>query len=580
MQSFESKFSSRLKALLPIVLLFLSLGSLYSDGNDLLWRFTTGGKIRGNPAVTDDGIVYALSEDRHLYAIDETDGSLIWRCPLQERVWESLSVGPDGSIYTVSKNGQIIAVNPFGSVIWRFDGDGIPAGNPVVAADGSIYVGYSSGTLLSLSHTGKLRWTLILPKGISASPAIASEGTVYVPGLDNILYAVSGWGKLLWNAVLAGIPSSPALAGNGMIFVGTDYGSLVALNPDGEILWDTLSQSRFLSPVVSSNLVVSTTERGTIAAYNFDGKKEWEAVLQYGPIVSISLTAEGSVYAIFRSGRVLILSKNLGAVERSFETPGREGYFTLSQHGSLICGKDDWMLYALDAQPVASLGWPQSGSDPFHSGRQSSAAGVRKVGNYYRDNADYLYLRSMSDSLDISIKMVALNEIRSRIMNGTIGSSAAYLLMILESLASEGNARTMRSQNRIINDFPNIRSEASLLLGEIGTYQTVALLSNLLANERDPGAAAAMVKSLGLLRSDKKGKAIQAISQKVYEDKYRNRVPNSQLAVAAIEAIGSIYSYHGAIPHPSGFDMLFSIYTGEYPKVIKQRALDVMRNKG
>ena len=40
--------------------------------------------------------------------------------------------------------------------------------------------------------------------------------------------------------------------------------------------------------------------------------------------------------------------------------------------------------------------------------------------------------------------------------------------------------------------------------------------------------------------------------------------PDSRLAAEAIQAITSIYSYNGQMPHESGVPLLFDIYQGAY----------------
>jgi outer membrane protein assembly factor BamB len=129
-----------LRFLAAAMLLIGSVGPVYGAprSNGYLWRASTGGRIRGRPVSTRDGVVCLLSEDRHLYALDEYTGRRIRRTYLGGRVWDSLCIGVDGTVYTVLKDGDLVAVGRAGGVAWRFKAKGLPVGNPAAVADGTI----------------------------------------------------------------------------------------------------------------------------------------------------------------------------------------------------------------------------------------------------------------------------------------------------------------------------------------------------------------------------------------------------------------------------------------------------------
>ncbi len=72
-----------------------SLHAMGADGK-LLWQFDTGGNINRKPAIGQDGVIYAVS-DQELFAVK--DGKMQWKAPLADSEVDSVNVSPDGNIY-------------------------------------------------------------------------------------------------------------------------------------------------------------------------------------------------------------------------------------------------------------------------------------------------------------------------------------------------------------------------------------------------------------------------------------------------------------------------------------------------
>src|SRR5262245_51893311 len=63
----------------------------------------------------------------------------LWSVDVGHVVFSSPVIGPDGTIYVGNLEGQLIAVNPDGTIKFRFEG-GVPIlGAPAVADNGNIY---------------------------------------------------------------------------------------------------------------------------------------------------------------------------------------------------------------------------------------------------------------------------------------------------------------------------------------------------------------------------------------------------------------------------------------------------------
>ncbi len=226
------------------------------------------------PAIGADGTLYVCGVLR-LYALDPDDGSIVWES--QElrggnACAVSAAVGADGTVYLAS-NDWFYAFKPDGELKWpqpfQMDwGDEKSFSAPAIGPDGTIYFGAEGtaydhsgiGQLYALNPDGTLKWRYNVPgwRPIRASPVIAADGTIYVttkaywdanapePRQPALCLALAPDGTLKWSYEIAPsewIPvpqdsySSPAIGADGTIYFGAETGFLYALNPDGTLKW-------------------------------------------------------------------------------------------------------------------------------------------------------------------------------------------------------------------------------------------------------------------------------------------------------------------------------------------------------
>jgi len=119
-----------------------------------------------------------------------------WTYQTGARVFASPVVGHDGTVYVGSLDGQFVALNPDGSLKWRYS-----AGQKIypsaLVAGSSIIFGTHQQELVSLSLQGQPRWKLPLQDVVDASATLGPDGRVYV--VANGAYAVDLLGRLHWH---------------------------------------------------------------------------------------------------------------------------------------------------------------------------------------------------------------------------------------------------------------------------------------------------------------------------------------------------------------------------------------------
>ena len=166
----------------------------------------TGGAIRGTPAIhPTSGDVYFGSDDGQVRA-RTGQGVARWAVTLAPSAAIVASPAVDASkdiVYVGSTNGRLYALSVInGDQLWVFTPDSVNPPDPirgaiVVASDGAIIFGSDDGYLYALNPSGTLRWKFpasgspLGPLGaIRSKPAIGANGIIYFGANDGKLYAI------------------------------------------------------------------------------------------------------------------------------------------------------------------------------------------------------------------------------------------------------------------------------------------------------------------------------------------------------------------------------------------------------
>jgi outer membrane protein assembly factor BamB len=552
--------------------IFLFCTSFLSPPGAQLWRFITGGRIRSQPAVGNNGIVYVISEDRYLYAVN-TEGSAMWRCDLKNRVSDCFTIGYDGIIYVGFKNGIIRAINPRGKVIWNYNTKQTLTYSPALHGDGTLIFFTNEGSIVALSHTGTLRWKKDLSLSPAGSPVTDADGTLYLPLEEHGLLALYSWGETKWQLPLKGNPCTPAITEDGTLIVGTDAGHLYSIHPDGQIFWSFTFNSEVLSPVIGMNgTIFGTLKSGKIFCINKQGNLLW--AVSVGTTVSRScvIGASGTLYVASNNNLIQALSPS-GTVLWSLKAKGELTHLVLSKQGILYAGSSDWTLYAFQAEKLMASPWPQFQHDSLHSGQSLREISRRSIEDLYGKNPDYLYFKNLLLSYNPYLMQKGLDEIQQRYDTLAITSSRAYLFHLLGKVSSISITEINKQYNYPEDGFSRIREKACFLYTLIGGFYARDLLLLMVREEQDITMKAVAVHCLGILRSDPQGSAVHHLAALV---SFKNQTPShNSMAKEIIHTIHNIADYHGTIP-PSGIKTLLTISRGHYLKNVKQEALTVL----
>jgi outer membrane protein assembly factor BamB len=243
----------------------------------LKWDVHLGHYIFSSPAVGTDGTIYVGSLNFSFYAL-RPDGTIKWDYTTNWCVFSSPAIGPDGTVYVGSKDESIYALEDsvtYAKLRWKYatgqfyDGHLVDS-SPAIGQDGTIYVGTDpygaygqdpvpvDTVFFAINPDGTLKWKFAMNDGAESSPAIGPDRTIYVGSYDGYLYAIADSGTegiSKWKFPTGGaIDGSPAVDACGNIYVGSHDSTLYALNPDGTLRWSFKTNGAIeSSPAIGNN---------------------------------------------------------------------------------------------------------------------------------------------------------------------------------------------------------------------------------------------------------------------------------------------------------------------------------------
>jgi hypothetical protein len=337
-------------------------------------RWTASASTRG-VAVAPNGTLYTSgSPDGYNQRVTArtSDGTVLWTFtrPGYEAVFSTPVRAASGVVYVLSRDGNLYALDATGQQAWFFQ-VGAPATGtvapPAVAPDGTVYV-EGGGKLYAISSSGEQVWQ----KTVTVSSPISLDA-------QGQLHFLSGTQLRVWSsageALSASEPdvtnwarSEVALNSSGIRFVPTIYPFAVrALDPTGDPLWSFTPDDYVTSPVLGSDGSVYVVSRTGVYALSSSGAQRWHTVLEtnYANPEGALVASDGTVYAVL--GKRLYALSAQGAVRWTFTAETElSAPPAMGPDGTLYVSDTAGKLYAVRSSSLglAESAWPKAGRDP------------------------------------------------------------------------------------------------------------------------------------------------------------------------------------------------------------------------
>ena len=327
------------------------------------------------PGVTTDKDTAYVASQRHVYAVNLTNGQEKWRFPAKAdnkiNFFAAPTLTSDGQLLAGAFNNVLYSLNPAsnGSQNWTFTGAKDRFIGSPLAAEKGIFAPNADGDLYAIDASGKLLWSFKTAGAQWSIPARDPAcGCIYVPSMDHHVYSVNAQtGAQEWKTEDLGgsVVGTPAFA-DGVLYVGTFKSEMLAIDAkNGKVRWrvptkgwvwagpvvkdktlyfgdlsgsfyalDTSNGSQVWtplqpdgpiteSPLVTDDTIYFSTETGTLYAVDFKGSEKWKQVIG-GKLYTSPVLAGDTVLAAPVGAEALLyaLDKNSGAQKWKY-TPAK-----------------------------------------------------------------------------------------------------------------------------------------------------------------------------------------------------------------------------------------------------------------
>jgi outer membrane protein assembly factor BamB len=225
--------------------------------------------------------LYAPNNDGFLYAVDLTDGSLLWSLELGGHLWAT-PVSDGTKIYVTSLNHFVYAVDlESHAIAWSADLGGSIPGSPALSADGgTLFVGSFASKIFALdAQRGAILWQQEITDWAWGGPAVG-EDAVYVADLQGNIYALAAdSGSILWTIKPDEAVTGRPLVTDEGVAVATESGSVIVLNAEGGNVWvGNIEGKVYTAPVQAGDLILAAPlpagVESFLSAFN-DGRLVW-----------------------------------------------------------------------------------------------------------------------------------------------------------------------------------------------------------------------------------------------------------------------------------------------------------------
>lgn len=269
-----------------------------SDGS-LVWKRATEGGIAATPVIDETmRIVLFGSEDRAFYALNTRDGSLVWSHLTDDKIRSSARLA-HGYVFFGSDDGKLYAaLVPNGRIMWEYATSAPIRSTPFVTND-RIILATDDGEIVSLELNGQRKWSYRAKRSITSSLVVDQEGYCYVGSYDNYVYALdSSNGFSHWRFRTNGPVIASPVVRNGFLYIGSTDGKMYCINTQtGKEKWSFDTGKPIVASPVSHQSAVyfGSTNNLFYCLDAQNGKQLWTFQTQ-GAITSAACLTQDTIY--------------------------------------------------------------------------------------------------------------------------------------------------------------------------------------------------------------------------------------------------------------------------------------------
>lgn len=193
---------------------------------------------------------------------------------------------------------------------------------------------------------------------------------------------------------------------------------------------------------------------------------------------------------------------------------------------------------------------------------------------YLSQEIEIQIISSQARSNDRASKLLAIETIRGLYDSGDLRITPE-LFTVIESLATEGTSREVRSGGRIINYFPVVRKEAAALLGDLGGVDAKNVLLEIVREDPEPMVLAEAIYGLGKIGLNEDNEVTDHLIF-VLTRANADFAPDNNLALASLLALEKLVD-QGVVLDSNTVGLIIEISNNyRYITMVRDRALYVL----
>lgn len=258
-----------------------SFHKLNKDNGTEIWSFNGGKGWFIGKAKTTNEIVLAQSSDRNLYALS-ANGSLLWKYETNQSNWAQPVINGD-SVYLGSMDHKIYALDiTDGEMLWEKEMSGAIASAPVFDENlNQLYVGSLGRKLVALdAKSGDEVWSFPADDSIGsiwASPIIKDSQVIFVDETGKIFSLDTVSGEKNWTGDAGGDVMAGLLPLENEFLVALENGNVIGYSYSGSrtSLFFQVDGEIYSTPVIADEVIVVATIKSDslLYGYDLDGKQ-------------------------------------------------------------------------------------------------------------------------------------------------------------------------------------------------------------------------------------------------------------------------------------------------------------------
>ncbi|MCJ7695141.1 MAG: PQQ-binding-like beta-propeller repeat protein [Anaerolineaceae bacterium] len=243
------------------------------------WTFSDAKGWFMGKANEGEGVIYAPSSDRGLYAVSSANGSLNWKFETGHQIWAQPVLIKNG-ILQGSMDQSVYGLSLSGAQLWQMELNGAIVAAPVYdEVSGKVYIPTIGKSIFALdASTGKVIWQFDTDSSLWSSPLLVDDQLVFSDEIGNIYLLDAERGKLVWKIESGGQVMGGLVEIEGGFVVVTEDSYVRSFDFERNPLWTrTVSGELYSTPVNANGIVVVAAIKGDNLLYGFDmmGNQVW-----------------------------------------------------------------------------------------------------------------------------------------------------------------------------------------------------------------------------------------------------------------------------------------------------------------